>query len=171
VVRDYVAVVGESFLADTAHAVLSHNLTIEQFSHFAVGAEFPVPAGRLRTVDAPDADLAPSPFLPDLFPATAESGTVDGTNLVAMKSHGSSPLFMWSSAGGAPRAEEGLDRVQTMMALISLEFFQDRGRVLRSGPPHERLQTLHLLTSLIPSSSMHSERNLFFINYMSAHIK
>jgi hypothetical protein len=46
---------------------------------------------------------------------------------------------MWSLAGGATKAEGGLDRVQTTMALISLKFFQNHGRVLRSGPPHERL--------------------------------
>jgi hypothetical protein len=41
----------------------------------------------LRIVDAPDANLAPWSFLSHNFPATAGSGTVDGTNLVAAESH------------------------------------------------------------------------------------
>jgi len=37
VVRYHVAVVGESFLAESAEAILGDDLPVEELSHFAVG--------------------------------------------------------------------------------------------------------------------------------------
>jgi len=71
VVGDEIAVVGELLLADTANAVLGNDLSVEEFAHLSVGAQFTVSAGVLGIVDAAHAHLALTACLWDCFPAAA----------------------------------------------------------------------------------------------------
>ena len=87
-VGDHVAVIGELLFADAADAVLRDDFPVEQLAHLPVRAEFPVSAGVLRIVDAPDAHLVLTSSLWDCLPATAEEGAVYGTELVSAESHG-----------------------------------------------------------------------------------
>jgi len=97
VTGDDVAIVGELLFANTADAVLGDDLPVEQLPHFPVRAQLSIPAGMLRIVDALHTKLAFASSRPDNLPATAESGSVNGINLVAMEFHGSA-LFSLSSS-------------------------------------------------------------------------
>ena len=77
-----VAIVGEWFVTEGALATLGGNLPVEEFPHFAVGAEFPVSPGVMRIFDAPNAHLALALFSWDCLSAAAgeravKSGRVD----------------------------------------------------------------------------------------------
>jgi len=89
VVRDHVGVVGELLLANTANAVLGHDLPVEQLAHLPVRPQLAVPARVLEIVDAPDTQLALMSFPWNCLPAAARQGAVDRTELVAAESHGS----------------------------------------------------------------------------------
>jgi hypothetical protein len=88
VVGHYVAIISERFVTEGALATLGGYLPVEKFSHFAVGAEFPVSPGMMRVFDAPNAHLALALFSWDCLSPTAETGAVDRAELVLMESHG-----------------------------------------------------------------------------------
>jgi hypothetical protein len=54
-VRYDVAIISECFFTEGALATLGGNLPVEEFSHFTVGAEFPVSPGMMRIFNAPNA--------------------------------------------------------------------------------------------------------------------
>ena len=83
----YVATIIERFVTKCALATLDGNLRVEEFSHFAVGAEFPVSPGMMRVFDAPDSHLALASFSPDCLSAAAEERSVKWTQLIAAESH------------------------------------------------------------------------------------
>ena len=70
-VGDYVAVIGERFVAKGAYAVLVDYFAIKELSHLVVGADFPVSPRVLLVLNAPNTHLAPAPFFGNSFSATA----------------------------------------------------------------------------------------------------
>jgi len=87
-VRYDVAIISEHFVTEGALATLGGNLPVEQFPHFTVGAEFPVSPGVMRVFDAPNAHLALASLSRDCLSSTAETGAVNGAELVPAESHG-----------------------------------------------------------------------------------
>jgi hypothetical protein len=87
VVGHDVAIVRERFAAESAYAVLSNDLLVEEFSHLAVGPEFPIFPGVLRVLDAPNAHLALALFSHNWLPAATGQGAVDRAELVTTQSH------------------------------------------------------------------------------------
>jgi hypothetical protein len=83
-----VAIVGEPLIAESAEAILCNDLPVEELSHFAVRAEFPVSPGMMRVFDAPNAHLALALFSWDLLSSAAEVGTVNRAELIPAESHG-----------------------------------------------------------------------------------
>jgi len=83
-----VAIIIERFVTKCALATLGGNLPSEEFPHFSVGAEFPVPSGMMLIFNAPDAHLARASFSRHCLSATAETGAVDRAELVLVESHG-----------------------------------------------------------------------------------
>ena len=88
VVWDDVGVVGELFIADTAFAVLGHNLSVHQLTHLRVRADLSIPAGMMGIVNATDSQLALASFSRDRFPAAAELRAVNWAQLISTESHG-----------------------------------------------------------------------------------
>jgi hypothetical protein len=72
-----VAVVAELFIAESALAVLGHNLLVQQLSHFRIRADLSVPSWVLGIVDATDSILALASFSRDRFPATTKQRSVN----------------------------------------------------------------------------------------------
>jgi hypothetical protein len=58
VVGNDIAVVRELLFAESAYSVLGNDLPVEEFPHFAIGAEFPVSTRMLRISNSSDAHLA-----------------------------------------------------------------------------------------------------------------
>ena len=88
VVGHNVAVFGEPFLAESTEAILCNDFSVEELPHFTVGAEFPVSPGMTRIFDAPNAHLALASLSRDCLSSTAETGAVNGAELVPAESHG-----------------------------------------------------------------------------------
>ena len=88
-----VAIIIERFVTKCALATLGGNLPVEEFSHFAVGAEFPVSPGMMRVFDAPNAHLALALFSWDCLSSAAEEGAVKWAALIPAESHGISPAL------------------------------------------------------------------------------
>jgi hypothetical protein len=88
VVGHYVAKISERFVTEGALATLGGNLPVEEFTHFTVGAEFPVSPGVMRILDAPNAHLSFSFLFQYCLSSTAETGAVDRAELVLVESHG-----------------------------------------------------------------------------------
>ena len=86
-VRYDVAVVGELFIADTALAVLGHNLLVHELSHFRIRADLSVSPRMVGIIDATDSQLALAPHSRDRFPAAAELRAVNWTELISSESH------------------------------------------------------------------------------------
>jgi hypothetical protein len=72
-----VAIICEHFVTEGALATLGGNLSVEEFPHFSIGAEFPVSPRMMRVFDAPNAHLALALFSWDCLSPTAEMGAVD----------------------------------------------------------------------------------------------
>jgi hypothetical protein len=83
-----VGVVGELFIADTAFAVLGHNLSVHQLTHLRVRADLSIPAGMMGIVNATDSQLALASFSRDRFSAAAELRAVNWAQLISTESHG-----------------------------------------------------------------------------------
>jgi hypothetical protein len=88
-----VAIIIERFVTKCALATLGGNLPVEEFSHFAVGAESPVSPGMMRVFDAPNAHLALALFSWDCLSSAAEEGAVKWAALIPAESHGFSPAL------------------------------------------------------------------------------
>jgi hypothetical protein len=82
-----VAIVAELFIAESALAVLVNNLLVQQFAHFRIRADLPVASRVLGIVDAMDSHLTLPSFSRNRFPAAAEQGTVNRTELIPTESH------------------------------------------------------------------------------------
>ena len=82
-----VAIVGEPLIAESAEAILCNDLPVEELSHFAVRAEFPVSPGMMRVFDAPNAHLALALFSWDYLSAAAGERTVKRAQLIPVESH------------------------------------------------------------------------------------
>jgi hypothetical protein len=97
-----VAIIIERYVTKCALATLGGNLPVEEFSHFAVGAEFPVSPGVMWVFNAPYAHLALASFSRNCLSTAAETGAVDRAELVLVESHGAlliglGPWFDWGS--------------------------------------------------------------------------
>ena len=82
-----VAIVGGPCLAESAEAILCSDLPVEEFSHFTVGAEFPVSLGMMRIFNAPNAHLACLVLSRDCSSAASAEGAVNRTQLITAESH------------------------------------------------------------------------------------
>jgi hypothetical protein len=71
VVRHYVVAVRELFVADGTFSILFDDLPVQEFPHFCLRPEFPIPPWVMRILNAPYTKLYRT-FLPSLFAATAE---------------------------------------------------------------------------------------------------
>jgi len=101
-----VTIISERFVTEGALATLGGNLPVEEFSHFTVGAEFPVSPGVMRVFNAPYAHLALASFSRNCLSAAAEERSVKWTQLIAAESHGFSPnldLVQWWEGTGRKR--------------------------------------------------------------------
>jgi hypothetical protein len=87
VVGHHVAIISKRIVTESALATLGGNLPVEQFPHFAVGAEFPVSPGMMWIFNAPNTHLALALFSWDCLPATAVEGAVDWAELFSTESH------------------------------------------------------------------------------------
>jgi hypothetical protein len=67
-----VGVLGEFLLTKGANALLCHDLPVKQFPHFAIRAEFPVPPGMMRILNAPNTHLVLASFSRDCLSSAAE---------------------------------------------------------------------------------------------------
>ena len=83
-----VAIVGEPLIAESAEAILCNDLPVEELSHFAVRAEFPVSPGMMRIFNAPNSHLALAFFFWDCLSAAAGERTVKWAELIPAESHG-----------------------------------------------------------------------------------
>jgi hypothetical protein len=88
VVGHNIAVVGERFLAESAHTILQSNLPVEELPHFTVGSEFPVSPGMMQIFNASNAHLALALFSWYCFSAAAEERAVNRAQLITAESHG-----------------------------------------------------------------------------------
>src|SRR4051794_20216901 len=77
VVRNDVVIVRKRALAEGAHAILGGDLSVHQLAHFPIRTDLPVSARGLRILNAPDAHLARSSFLRNLFSSAARKRTVN----------------------------------------------------------------------------------------------
>ena len=93
IVGHNVAIVGEPLLAESAEAILSCDLPVEQFPHFSVGAEFSVSPEVMRIFNAANAHLALAPFSWDLLSSVAGEGVVKRAQLITAESHVFSPTL------------------------------------------------------------------------------
>ena len=87
-VRHNVAIVGEPLLAECAEAILGSDLPVEEFPHFAVGTEFPVPPGMMQIFNAANAHLVFPFFSRNRLSAAAGEGVVKRAQLITAESHG-----------------------------------------------------------------------------------
>jgi hypothetical protein len=83
-----VAIVGEPLIAESAEAILCNDLPVEELSHFAVRAEFPVSPGVVRVFNAPNAHLALAFLFRDCLSAAAGERTVKWAQLIQVEPHG-----------------------------------------------------------------------------------
>ena len=71
VVRHNVAAVGKFMVANGALSCLLHDFSVQQFSHFGWGTEFPISPRVVRVFDALNTTLK-SAFFPHLLATAAE---------------------------------------------------------------------------------------------------
>jgi len=112
VVRHYVAVIRELFVADCAYPVLLNNLPLQKLPHFSGGPEFPVSSWVIRIFDTLHSE-SQCPGLGDEFPTTAGNRFVDCTVFIATKPHGIPPVNLMGDEG-----EIGSESLSTAEALI-----------------------------------------------------
>ena len=86
-VRNYIVIACEFFVADRAFPVLLDNLSIQQLPHFAWGPEFPVSPRMMRILNASNPRLQ-SARIGRLFPTAAGNRFVDWAVFIATKPHG-----------------------------------------------------------------------------------
>jgi hypothetical protein len=83
VIRNDVVIVRELSFAESAHPVLSRDLSVHQHAHLGIRTDFPISAGVLRIVNAADAHLARSPFPWYCLSSAAEERTMDRAEFVS----------------------------------------------------------------------------------------
>ena len=90
-VRYDIAIIREISAADAAFAALGNDFPIEQLSHLRIGAEFAITSRMKWIFNSADAELSYCLHFRNYFPSAAETRTMNGADLVATESHGSTP--------------------------------------------------------------------------------
>jgi hypothetical protein len=146
VVGNNIAVVSEPLFAEGADSVLRCNLSVHQFPHFRIRADLSVPSWVFGIVDATDSNLALASFSRDRFPAAAEQGTVNRTELIPTESQ--SFLLKWRCCIGclAGTIEPSFERWLKEPDLLLLNARSEDAGVRRFGRrgfvlPAEKMRT------------------------------
>jgi hypothetical protein len=90
-IRHNVATVGKFMVANGALSCLLHDFSVQQFSHFGWGTEFPISPRVVRIFDALNTKLK-SAFFSRLLSTAAEQRAVDRAVFIPAEFHGYAPV-------------------------------------------------------------------------------
>jgi hypothetical protein len=91
VVRYDVATVGKFMVANGALSCLLHDFSVQQFSHFGWGTEFPISPRVVRIFNALNTKPK-SAFFSRLLATAAEERSMDRTVFIPTEFHGDAPV-------------------------------------------------------------------------------